>query len=226
MSSDSSTAEASPLAALRAHRLVPVVAIRDAEAATGLCEALVAGGLPLIEITLRTEAAPAALKRASVVRGLAIAAGTVTTPDQVKLALDCGARMIISPGLNTRVVEYCLAQNVPVVPGVCTPTEIETARNYGLKTLKFFPAEAYGGVKTLKALGEVYKDFSFVPTGGVNLTNLGDYLKLPIVMACGGSWMVPGAAIDARRFDEIEGLVRDAVSFVKSLGAAARGPDR
>jgi 2-dehydro-3-deoxyphosphogluconate aldolase/(4S)-4-hydroxy-2-oxoglutarate aldolase len=214
---DSSNAEATPLAALRAHRLVPVVAIRDAEAATGLAEALVAGGLPLIEVTLRTEAAPAALKRASAVKGLAIAAGTVTTPDQVKLALDCGARMIISPGLNTRVVEYCLAHDVPVVPGVCTPTEIETARNYGLKTLKFFPAEAYGGVKTLKALGEVYKDFSFVPTGGVNLTNLGDYLKLPIVVACGGSWMVPAAAIDARRFDEIEGLVRDAVRLVKSL---------
>jgi 2-dehydro-3-deoxyphosphogluconate aldolase/(4S)-4-hydroxy-2-oxoglutarate aldolase len=199
---------------------VPVVAIRDAEAATALAEALVAGGLPLIEITLRTEAAPAALKRASAVEGLAIAAGTVTTPDQVKLALDCGARMIISPGLNTRVVEYCLAQNVPVVPGVCTPTEIETARNYGLKTLKFFPAEAYGGVKTLKALGDVYKDFSFVPTGGVNLQNLRDYLELPLVMACGGSWMVPAAAIDARRFDEIEGLVRDAVRLVKSLGAA------
>jgi 2-dehydro-3-deoxyphosphogluconate aldolase/(4S)-4-hydroxy-2-oxoglutarate aldolase len=220
MTSVSDSAETTPLAALRAHRLVPVVAIRDAEAATGLGEALVAGGLPLIEITLRTEAAPAALKRASAVKGLAIAAGTVTTPDQVKLAVDCGARMIISPGLNTRVVEYCMEQNVPVVPGVCTPTEIETARNYGLKTLKFFPAEAYGGVKTLKALGDVYKDFSFVPTGGVNLQNLGDYLKLPIVMACGGSWMVPGAAIEARRFDEIEGLVRDAVRLVKSLGTA------
>ncbi|HVX96586.1 MAG TPA: bifunctional 4-hydroxy-2-oxoglutarate aldolase/2-dehydro-3-deoxy-phosphogluconate aldolase [Polyangia bacterium] len=218
--SDTSPAQATLFDALRAHRLAPVVAIRDADAATGLAQALVAGGLPLIEITLRTEAAPAALKRASAVSGLAIAAGTVTTPDQVKLAVDAGARMIISPGLNTRVVEYCLAQNIPVVPGVCTPTEIETARNYGLKTLKFFPAEAYGGVKTLKALGEVYKDFNFVPTGGVNLQNLGDYLKLPIVMACGGSWMVPAAAIDARRFDEIEGLVRDAVRLVKSLGAA------
>lgn len=217
---DTSTVQATLFDALRAHRLAPVVAIRDAEAATGLAQALVAGGLPLIEITLRTEAAPAALKRASAVSGLAIAAGTVTTPDQVKLAVDAGARMIISPGLNTRVVEYCLAQNIPVVPGVCTPTEIETARNYGLKTLKFFPAEAYGGVKTLKALGEVYKDFNFVPTGGVNLQNLGDYLKLPTVMACGGSWMVPAAAIDARRFDEIEGLVRDAVRLVKSLVAA------
>jgi len=161
----------------------------------------------------------AALKRAAAVKDLLVAAGTVTTPDQVKLAVDCGAKLIISPGLNTRVVEHCLANDLPCLPGVCTPTEIETARNYDLKALKFFPAEAYGGVKTLKALGEVYKDFKFVPTGGVNLQNLGDYLKLPIVMACGGSWMVPAAAIDARRFDEIEGLVRDAVRFVKSLGA-------
>jgi len=209
-----------PLAALRAHRLVPVVAIRDAEAATGLAEALVAGGLPLIEITLRTEAAPEALKRAAGVKNLVVVAGTVTTPDQVKLAVDCGAKMIVSPGLNTRVVEYCLTHNLPVVPGVCTPTEIETARNLGLKTLKFFPAEAYGGVRTLKALGDVYKDFSFVPTGGVNLQNLGDYLKLPIVLACGGSWMVPADAVNNRRFGDVEKLVRDAVALVRTLAPA------
>jgi 2-dehydro-3-deoxyphosphogluconate aldolase/(4S)-4-hydroxy-2-oxoglutarate aldolase len=199
---------------------VPVVAIRDAEAATGLAEALVAGGLSLIEITLRTEAAPEALKRAAGVKNLLVVAGTVTTPDQVKLAVDCGARMIVSPGLNTRVIEYCLAHDLPVVPGVCTPTEIETARNFGLKTLKFFPAEAYGGVRTLKALGEVYKDFSFVPTGGVNLQNLGDYLRLPIVMACGGSWMVPADAVNDRRFEDVEKLVRDAVALVKTLAPA------
>ncbi|MDB4982071.1 MAG: khg/kdpg aldolase family protein [Myxococcales bacterium] len=210
------------LAALRVHRLVPVVAIRDADAATGLAEALVEGGLPIIEITLRTEAAPAALARAAAVgRGLVIAAGTVTTPDQVKLAVDCGATIIVSPGLNTRVVEHCLANDIPVVPGVCTPTEIETARNYGLRTLKFFPAEAYGGVKTLKALGDVYKDFRFVPTGGVNLNNLADYLALPLVLACGGSWMVPGDAIDQKRFADIRKLVSDAVARVKTLGAAA-----
>ena len=206
-----------PLAALRKHRLVPVVAIRDADAATGLAEALVAGGLPLIEITLRTEAAPEALKRASAVKGLSVAAGTVTTPDQVKLAVDCGARTIISPGLNTRVVEYCLANDLPVIPGVCTPTEVETARNYGLKLLKFFPAEAYGGVKTLKAFGDVFRDFGFVPTGGVSLQNLGDYLKLPIVTACGGSWMCPADAINERRFGDIEKLVRDAVALVATL---------
>jgi 2-dehydro-3-deoxyphosphogluconate aldolase/(4S)-4-hydroxy-2-oxoglutarate aldolase len=213
---DSSTTGAA-LAALRTHRLAPVVAIRDADAAAGLAEALVAGGLPLIEITLRTEAAPEALKRASAVKGLFVAAGTVTTPDQVKLAVDCGARLIISPGLNTRVVEYCLANALPVVPGVCTPTEVETARNYVLKALKFFPAEAYGGVKTLKAFNDVFKDFAFVPTGGVNQQNLGDYLRLPIVMACGGSWMVPADAINERRFADIEKLVRDTVALVKSL---------
>jgi 2-dehydro-3-deoxyphosphogluconate aldolase/(4S)-4-hydroxy-2-oxoglutarate aldolase len=206
-----------PLAALRAHRLVPVVAIRDADAVLGLAEALVTGGLPLIEITLRTEAAPEALRRASTVKNLVVVAGTVTTPEQVKLAVDCGAKMIVSPGLNTRVVEYCLAHDLPVVPGVCTPTEIETARNLGLKTLKFFPAEAYGGVRTLKALGDVYKDFSFVPTGGVNLQNLGDYLKLPIVLACGGSWMVPADAINDRRFGDVEKLVREAVALVETL---------
>jgi 2-dehydro-3-deoxyphosphogluconate aldolase/(4S)-4-hydroxy-2-oxoglutarate aldolase len=208
---------ADSVAVLRANRLIPVVAIKDADGALGLAEALVEGGLPLIEITLRTEAAPEALKRASTVKGLTIAAGTVTTPDQVKLAVDCGATMIVSPGLNTRVVEYCLANDLPCVPGVCTPTEVETARNLGLKTLKFFPAEAYGGVKTLKAFNEVYKDFRFVPTGGVNLQNLGDYLKLPIVLACGGSWMVPADAIDQKRFADIRKLVSDAVALVKTL---------
>jgi 2-dehydro-3-deoxyphosphogluconate aldolase/(4S)-4-hydroxy-2-oxoglutarate aldolase len=205
------------ITALGAHRLVPVVAIRDAENAGDLAKALVAGGLPIIEITLRTEAGLAAIARASTVSGLLVAAGTVTSPEQAKAAVDAGARAIVSPGLNTKVVEYCLSHQIPVVPGVCTPTEIETARNYGLKTLKFFPAEAYGGVKTLKALGEVYKDFRFMPTGGVNLQNLVDYLKLPVVLACGGSWMVPAAAIDERRFADIEKLVRDAVALVKSL---------
>ena len=217
MAAASPSSDGSPFSALRAHRLVPVVAIRDADAATGLAEALVAGGLPLIEVTLRTEAAPEALRRASAVKGLFVAAGTVTTPDQVKLAVDCGARAIISPGLNTRVVEYCLANDLPCIPGVCTPTEVETARNYGLKTLKFFPAEAYGGAKTLKAFGDVFRDFGFVPTGGVSLQNLGDYLKLPIVAACGGSWMVPADAINERRFADIEKLVRDAVALVKTL---------
>lgn len=167
---------------------------------------------------MRTEAAPAAMSKiASSGAKVTLMAGTVTTPEQAKIAVDSGAELIISPGLNTRVVEHCLKYDVPVVPGVCTPTEIETARNYGLKYLKFFPAEAYGGVKTLKALQDVYSAFSFMPTGGINVQNLGDYLKLPIVLACGGSWMAPSNLISERKFETIQGLVKEAVASVASL---------
>jgi 2-dehydro-3-deoxyphosphogluconate aldolase / (4S)-4-hydroxy-2-oxoglutarate aldolase len=201
---------------LRKHRLVPVIAIKDAERAPALAAALVQGGLPIVEITMRTEAAPAAMTKISAANKgeLTLIAGTVTTPDQVKQAVDCGAQMIVSPGLNTRVVEHCLKHEIAVMPGVCTPTEIELARNYGLKYLKFFPAEAYGGVKTLKALQDVYSQFGFMPTGGVSPQNLGEYLKLPSVIACGGSWMAPAALIDEGKFSEIEALARQAVVTV------------
>jgi len=207
-----------PIEACRQHRLVPVIAIKDADAAPELAAALAGGGLPIVEITMRTEAAPAAMSKiaASGVK-VTLLAGTVTTPEQAKLAVDSGAELIISPGLNTRVVEHCLKHDVPVMPGVCTPTEIEAARNYGLKYLKFFPAEAYGGVKTLKALQDVYSAFAFMPTGGINAQNLGDYLKLPIVMACGGSWMATGDLIAERKFDAIQGLVKEAVGTVAAL---------
>lgn len=207
----------------RKHRLVPVIAIKDAERATDLAAALVQGGLPIVEITMRTEAAPAAMSKISAANKgeLTLVAGTVTTPDQAKLAVDCGAQMLVSPGLNTRVVEYCLKHEIPILPGVCTPTEIETARNYGLKFLKFFPAEAYGGVKTLKALADVYGQFGFMPTGGINPQNLGDYLKLPIVVACGGSWMAPADAINQGNFEAIVQLVQEAVATVKSLTTPA-----
>jgi len=212
----------SPIEVCRQHKLVPVIAIRDADAAPELAAALVAGGLPVIEITMRTEAAPAAMSKiaASNKGRLTLMAGTVTTPEQVNLAVDSGAELIISPGLNTRVVEHCLKHDIPVLPGVCTPTEIEMARNYGLKYLKFFPAEAYGGVKTLKALADVYGAFGFVPTGGINAQNLGDYLKLPIVVACGGSWMAPSELINQRKFAEIEKLVVEAVATVKAVAPA------
>jgi len=212
----------SPIEVCRQHKLVPVIAIRDADAAPELAAALVAGGLPVIEITMRTEAAPAAMSKiaASNKGKLTLMAGTVTTPEQVNLAVDSGAELIISPGLNTRVIEHCLKHDIPVLPGVCTPTEIETARNYGLKYLKFFPAEAYGGVKTLKALADVYGAFGFVPTGGINAQNLGDYLKLPIVVACGGSWMAPSDLINQRKFAEIEKLVVEAVATVKAVAPA------
>jgi 2-dehydro-3-deoxyphosphogluconate aldolase/(4S)-4-hydroxy-2-oxoglutarate aldolase len=208
----------SPFEVCRQHKLVPVIAIRDADAAPELAAALSSGGLPVIEVTMRTEAAPAAMSKIAARKGqLTLIAGTVTTPEQVQIAVDSGAELIVSPGLNTRVVEHCLKHDIPILPGICTPTEIETARNYGLKHLKFFPAEAYGGVKTLKALQDVYSAFSFMPTGGVNAQNLGDYLKLPIVMACGGSWMAPSNLISERKFAEIEALVKEAVQTVAAV---------
>lgn len=207
-----------PIEVCRRHKLVPVIAIKDADVAPELAAALSAGGLPVIEITMRTEAAPAAMSKIAAAKAkVTLLAGTVTTPDQVKLAVDSGAEMIISPGLNTRVVEHCLKHDIPVLPGVCTPTEIEMARNFGLKYLKFFPAEAYGGVKTLRALADVYSAFGFMPTGGINAQNLADYLKLPIVLACGGSWMAPAELIDQRKFDDIAKLAEQAVTAVKAL---------
>lgn len=207
----------SPIEVCRQHKLVPVIAIKDAEAAPELGAALASGGLPVIEITMRTEAAPAAMSKIAAQGKLTLLAGTVTTPEQARIAVDSGAQLVISPGLNTRVVEHCLKHDIPVLPGVCTPTEIEMARNYGLKYLKFFPAEAYGGVKTLKALADVYSAFGFMPTGGINAQNLGDYLKLPIVVACGGSWMAPSNLISERKFGEIEALVKTAVETVAAV---------
>jgi 2-dehydro-3-deoxyphosphogluconate aldolase/(4S)-4-hydroxy-2-oxoglutarate aldolase len=203
---------------LSSYRLVPVVEIHDAADATPLAEALIAGGLPVLEITLRTEAAGSALRQV-VTSGAAItlAAGTVISEEQVKLAVDNGARFIVSPGLNRPVIEYCLKQGIPVLPGVCTPSEIETARGYGLKALKFFPAEAYGGVRTLKALASVYRDFSFVPTGGVTLQNLPEYLGVPTVIACGGTWIAPADAIKQRKLEAITERAREAVELASSL---------
>jgi 2-dehydro-3-deoxyphosphogluconate aldolase / (4S)-4-hydroxy-2-oxoglutarate aldolase len=207
-----------PIEVCRQHKLVPVLAIRDADSAAELACALASGGLPVVEITMRTEAASAAMSKiAAGSAKVMLLAGTVTTPEQVKLAVDSGAEMIISPGLNARVIEHCLKHDIPVLPGVCTPTEIETARNYGLRYLKFFPAEAYGGVKTLKALADVYSAFGFMPTGGINPQNLSDYLKLPIVVACGGSWMAPAELINQKKFDDIAKLAEQAVTAVKAL---------
>ena len=192
-----------------------MIAIRDADSAPELAQALVAGGLPVVEITMRTEAAPSALSKIAARKGeLTLVAGTITTPEQAERAVDCGAQMLVTPGLNTRVVEYCLKHEIPILPGVCTPTELEMARNFGLKNVKFFPAEAYGGVKTLKALGDVYGNFGFMPTGGINAQNLPDYLRLPMVLACGGSWMATADAIQRRQFDSIVQLVREAVGLV------------
>lgn len=199
---------------LRRHRIVPVIVIDSAEHALGLADALAEGGLPCAEITFRTPAAAEALRRIAAERpDVLVGAGTVLSPEQAARARDAGARFIVSPGLNRRVVEWCREQNLAVFPGVCTPTEIETALECGLDVVKLFPAEQIGGVKYLKAVAAPFPGLSFMPTGGISAANLNDYLSFPRVVACGGSWMAPQDWIAAGAFDRIRAAVREAVAL-------------
>lgn len=203
---------------IAAHRLVPVVVIDDAGHAAALAESLITGGLPCAEVTFRTPAAAEAIRNMAVYPELCLGAGTVLNIPQVKLALDSGASFIVSPGLNPRVVEYCTEQGIPVFPGVCTPTEIEIGMSFGLDVFKFFPAEAFGGLATLKAVSAPYGKIRFIPTGGIHEGNLAAYLGFDRVLACGGSWMVPRDLIREDRFEELTALVAKAVSVVKQIG--------
>lgn len=197
-------------------KIIPVVAIHEAGLADALADALVEGGLPCAEITFRTQAAPEAIQCMAKRGDILVGAGTVLTIDQVKLAVDAGATFIVAPGLNPKVVGYCLEQNIPMTPGVATPTDIETALDLGLTVLKYFPAEAFGGLKTLKAISAPYTAVEFIPTGGINAANVMDYLKHPKVVACGGSWMVKSTFIEEGRFKEIARLTREAVTLVQN----------
>jgi 2-dehydro-3-deoxyphosphogluconate aldolase/(4S)-4-hydroxy-2-oxoglutarate aldolase len=198
--------------------LVPVVKIERAEDAVKLGEALLAGGLPCAEITFRTAAAEEAIRHiSSSLPEIVLGAGTVRSVDQAGRAVSAGAKFIVSPGFNEKVVDWCLNNGVAVTPGVATPTEIDMATEMGLNILKFFPAEAFGGIKTLKAISAPYVGVKFIPTGGVNLDNLGDYLSLPSVHCCGGSWLVKGDLITAGRFDEITRLAQEAVAAVRQI---------
>ena len=200
-----------------AQRIIPVVAIHDAKDADPLADALIAGGLPSAEITFRTEAAEAAIKAMARRGDITVGAGTVLTVEQAQKAIGAGAGFVVAPGLNPKVVRFCLDKNIPVTPGVATPTDIETAMNLGLEILKFFPAEAFGGLKTLKAMSAPYQAVKFIPTGGLNAQNVVDYLKFPKVAAVGGSWIVKSDAIAGGEFDKITQLTREAVEIVKNL---------
>jgi 2-dehydro-3-deoxyphosphogluconate aldolase/(4S)-4-hydroxy-2-oxoglutarate aldolase len=191
-------------ASLRAARIVPVIVIDDPDDAVPLARALIDGGLSCIEITFRTARAAEAIGRiAAAVPEALVGAGTVLSPALAATAWDAGARFIVAPGFNPRVVDYCIAEGLPVYPGICTPTELEAALEKGLKTIKFFPAEPSGGVAFLKAMAAPYGDVGFMPTGGVNLANVGNYLAFNRVVACGGSWMAPNDWIAAKQFDRI-----------------------
>ncbi len=198
--------------------LLPVIKIDDAGRSADLGAALVAGGLPVAEITFRTAAAAAAIRAMKDAHpDMLIGAGTVLTTDQAKAAMDAGATFLISPGLNPTTVEWCLKNEVLITPGVATPSDIERGLEYGLTHLKFFPAEANGGLKTLKAVAAPYGDVRFIPTGGIGPDNFTDYLKFGQVHACGGSWIVPSDAIDGGDWGRIEALTRDAVALHQSV---------
>lgn len=193
--------------------LVPVVKIDRAEDAVPLAKALCEGGLPCAEVTFRTAAAADAIAAMTAAfPDMLVGAGTVLTPAQADKAMACGAAFIVSPGLNPTVVQHCLDKGYPVVPGVATPSEVEQALSLGLNTVKFFPAEAAGGLPMIKAMSAPYGQLKFMPTGGINAENLTAYLKFPKILACGGSWMVKADLINEGRFDEIRRLTGEAVS--------------
>jgi len=204
--------------------IVPVVKIENAADAVSLGKALIDGGLPCAEITFRTAAAPEAISKISkAYPEMLVGAGTVLTVEQVKRAVDSGSKFIVSPGLNPTVVDYCVQNNIPITPGCSNPSDIEVALDFNLEVVKFFPAEAFGGLSTLKAMSAPYGMIKFIPTGGINEKNLNDYLAFPKVLACGGSWMVKDDLIKTGRFDEITRLTREAISLMLGFELAHIG---
>ncbi len=198
--------------------VVPVVVLNDAKDAEPLADALCKGGLPVAEVTFRTDAAEESMKiMAQKYPDMLVGAGTVLTKDQVDRAMAAGGKFIVSPGFDPEIVDYCLEKGYPVFPGIITPSELAQAVKRGLKVVKFFPAEQFGGVSTIKALAAPYTQVKFMPTGGVNAKNLPDYLGFDKIIACGGSWMVKGDLVKAGKFDEIEAMTKEAVELVKSI---------
>ena len=207
------------LARLLSRRVIPVAVVRDPASALPLARALASGGLSVAEVTLRTPAAVEAIRVLAAEPEFLVGAGTVVRPEQVDVAVEAGAQFIVSPGFSDEVVRRCAALDVPVLPGVATATEVMAALEHGLSVLKLFPAEALGGIPTLKALGGPFPDVRFVPTGGVSADNLAAYLAVPSVAAVGGSWMVAPDLVAAGDFDAIERLTADAVAAAAMASA-------
>ncbi len=197
---------------LSALKIIPVIAIKEADDAVALGKVLIENGMPSAEITFRTPAAAQAIAHLrEAYPDMVIAAGTVLTTDQVDQAIAAGVDFIVSPGLNPRIVQYCQARGVTMIPGVNSPSLVEQAMELGLRHLKFFPAEASGGLAMLKAMSAVYP-VRFMPTGGISPDNVQAYLSLESVFACGGTWMVPTDLIERRQWDKIGELVKAAVA--------------
>ena len=198
--------------------IIPVVVLDDAKDAEPLARALCEGGLPCAEVTFRTAAAEETIRKMSAAfPDMLVGAGTVLTTEQVDRAVAAGAKFIVSPGFNPEVVRYCQEKNIPITPGIQTPTEIEAALSLGLKTVKFFPAEPAGGLKMIKAIAAPYVDVSFMPTGGISASNVREYLAYDRIVACGGSWMVKKDLVAAGEFDKIREMVAEAAAIVKEI---------
>ena len=198
--------------------IIPVVVLDDAKDALPLAKALCEGGLPCAEVTFRTAAAEESIRIMSKeFPQMLVGAGTVLTTEQVDRAIGAGAKFIVSPGLNPKIVRYCQEKNIPITPGVQTPTEIETALELGLTTVKFFPAEPAGGLKMIKAIAAPYVDVCFMPTGGISENNVREYLAYDRIVACGGSWMVKKDLVAKGEFDKIREMVAQAAGIVKEM---------
>ena len=198
--------------------LIPVIKIDNADDAVPLAKALIDGGLPAAEITFRTACAAEAIKNITdAYPEMLVGAGTVLTTEQVDAAIAAGSKFLVSPGLNPKVTAYALSKGIPMLPGCSNPSDIEAALELGLKTVKFFPAEAAGGLKMLKAMAAPYGQLTFMPTGGINAENLLDYLKFNKIIACGGSFMVRDDLIRDKKWDEITALTRNAVKSMLGL---------
>ena len=196
--------------------IIPVIKLENPEKSVALGKALLDGGINCAEVTFRTATAAETIKRMSdAFPEMTVGAGTVLTTDQAQKAVWCGAQFIVSPGLNPKVVSWCIDRNIPVIPGIATPTELETALDLGLTTVKFFPAEAFGGMKTLKAISAPDGNVRFMPTGGISLENMESYLSFSKIIACGGSFMVTGDLIEKEDYGKITELSRAAVDIVR-----------
>ena len=206
------------LTQLKQHRLVPVIAIDSADDALPLAGALSAGGLPIAEITFRTAAAEASIRAIVKAGKMLVGAGTVLSIDTAKRAIDAGASFLVTPGFSHKIVEFCLSRDIPIIPGTGSATDLQAAAEFGLSLVKFFPAEAIGGLKLLKALSAPFAGIKYMPTGGITADNVFPYLEFPPVVACGGSWMVGREAIAAKQFDTIRLLTAQAVALVKAAG--------
>lgn len=198
--------------------IVPVVVLDDAKDAAPLAKALMDGGLPCAEVTFRTEAAEESIRIMSEqFPEMLIGAGTVLTTEQVDRAVAAGAKFIVSPGLNPRIVKYCVEKGILITPGCCNPSDVEQAIENGLEVVKFFPAEQAGGLPMIKAMAAPYTNMMFMPTGGISPSNVKDYLGFKKIIACGGSWMVKGDLVKAGDFAKITELSKEAVAIVKEV---------